>query len=78
LTACGKRIEIRPEIVEVEKIVYREVPQELLRPVPKKAIPETATYGELIEILSEDRASIDVLNGRLRAIGSLEVESGND
>jgi len=47
------------------------VPPDLLAESPKQAIPDTLTFGQAIELWSEDRASLDTVNGQLRGIKEL-------
>lgn len=78
LTACGtKRIEVVPEVVEVERIVTREVPADLVRKCAKAGIPDGMTHGEALEAWAEDRAQLDICNGRLAAIESLGQDNQN-
>ena len=56
------------------EVVVRErvpVPPDLLAESPKQAIPDTLTFGQAIELWSEDRASLDTVNGQLRGIKEL-------
>ena len=71
LTACGTKTITKPEIVYLDRVEYIPVPADLLRTIPRQAIPESLTYGELIEVCSKDRATIGKLNGQLVGISSL-------
>lgn len=54
---------------------YIGVPAELTMQRNKITLPEELTYGEALEHWAIDRATIDTLNGQLRAIQSLENPS---
>ena len=73
LTACGtERVVLKPEIVEIAgPTKWVEIPDDLVMQEPLIAIPDGATYGDLIEILGLERASKIRLNGRLAGIDSL-------
>ena len=72
LTACDRtRVVEKPVIHEVVRTEWREIPADLTTRCDKAQIPEQATYGKLIELWSEDRANIDVCNGKLAGIESL-------
>ena len=78
LTACGtERVIEKPVIHEVVRTEWRNVPADLLERCEKQAITEGMTYGEAIEAWAKDRSAIDVCNGRLTAIGTLN-EQGTD
>lgn len=73
LTACAtERIVEKPVPVEIVKTEYVPIPTDLLRVEPKQVVPEQLTYGQAIELWAEDRASLEKVNGRLKAVGSLE------
>lgn len=76
LTACSQTEVIPdPVVVEVVRIERTPVPGELLVPIPKQGRPEgEVTFGDAVALWAEDRATIDALNGRLRAIASLDNE----
>lgn len=72
LTACGtERVIEKPVPVEVVRIERTLVPGEFLVLHPKTEIPEDLTYGDALQLWSEDRAIIDRQNGQLRAIQTL-------
>ncbi len=73
-TACSttERVVLKPEIVEITKTEYVAVPADLTTPIAKQARPDgDVTWGALAESLTEERATVDKLNGRLKAIESL-------
>ena len=72
-SACAtERIVEKPVPYEVIVVDYIEVPHDLTGGMAKQRIPDGITYGEAIELWSEDRATIDTLNGKMWAIRSLE------
>jgi hypothetical protein len=72
-TACStERIVEKPVPYEVVRYETVPVPAELTSECEKRPIPEDLTYGEALALWAEDRASMDVCNGRLRAIRGLE------
>ena len=74
LTACGtERLVEKPVPVEVVRVEYIPIPADMFHMEQKQTIPETLTYGQAIELWSEDRATIEALNARLRAIQALET-----
>ena len=73
LGACAtERIVEKPVPVEVFIVDYIEVPRDLTGGMAKQRVPDGLTYGEAIQLWSEDRATIDTLNGNMLAIRSLE------
>ena len=69
LTSCGsERVIEKPVIHEVVRIERIAVPSEHLVRHIKTTIPETISYGEAIQLWSEDRAIIEIQNGQLEAI----------
>lgn len=73
LSGCSNtRIVEKPVPVEVVRVEVVPIPAELLHVEHKQSIPDQITYGQAIELWSEDRATIDILNGRLDAIRILE------
>ena len=78
-TACSttERVVLKPEIVEITTTEYVAVPADLTTPIAKQSRPDgDITYGDAINLWVLERATIDTLNGRLKAIESLgdEVE----
>jgi len=72
LTACDStRVIEKPVVHTVTETVWREIPADLTLPCAKAEIPPEATYGDVIALWSEDRASIDACNGKLAGIDSL-------
>lgn len=72
LTACGTtKVVEKPVLVETVRTEFRAVPGDLLVIAHKTTIPETLTYGEAMLLWSADRAIIDVQNGQIEAIESL-------
>lgn len=65
----------KPVPVEVPgPVEWREIPPNLLIQHNKTTIPEAITYGEALQLWSEDRAIVDTLLGQLSAIGSLGAD----
>lgn len=76
LTACATEVIVeKPVPVEVEVVKWTPVPADLTIQEPKKPIPDELSYGEAIELWSQDRASLETVNARLRAIQGLSDES---
>ncbi len=76
-TACSttERVVLKPEIVEITKTEYVAVPDDLTTPIAKQDRPDgDLTYGDAIGLWVMDRATVDKLNGRLKAIDSLGTE----
>ncbi len=76
-TACSttERVVLKPEIVEITDTVYIAVPADLTAPIAKQERPDgDLVYGGAIYLWSLDRATVDKLNGRLKAIESLGDE----
>lgn len=79
LTACASEV-IKPQPVPVPvpgPVQWREVPPKLLLMRQKTTIPETATYGEALQLWVEDRSTIDKLLGQLQGIASLSDSNGD-
>jgi hypothetical protein len=57
------------EIVRVERI---PVPADLLVTEAPSQIPDGLTYGAALHLWSIDRASLEVVNGRIEAVRVLE------
>ncbi len=77
LMACSttERVVLKPEIVEITDTEYVAVPADLTAPIAKQERPDgDLVYGGAIYLWSMDRATIDKLNGRLKAIESLGDE----
>ena len=77
-TACSttERVIRKAEIVEITDTVYVNVPADLTAPIPKQERPDgDVTFGDLIDLLGEERATVDELNGRLKAVESLGKEN---
>ncbi len=78
LMACStERVVTRTEVVIEKETVYVAVPADLTAPIAKQERPDgDLVYGGAIYLWSLDRATVDKLNGRLKAIESLgdEVE----
>ena len=77
LMACSttERVVLKPEIVEITNTVYVSVPADLTTPIAKQERPDVdLTYGDAINLWVLERATIDTLNGRLKAIESLSEE----
>lgn len=55
-------------------VEYVRIPGRLLIIHTLSDVPDSITYGELIELWAADRASLDKANGQLSAIGSLQSE----
>lgn len=55
----------------IEIVKWTPVPADLTEEVPKTVIPDSLTYGEAIDLWSQDRVGLDVANGRLRGIQEL-------
>lgn len=73
LTACGGvKVVEKPVPVEIVRYERVSVPADLTAPGQKQTIPARISYGEAILLWAEDRATIDRVNGQLRAIRSLE------
>ncbi len=76
-TACSttERVVLKPEIVEITETVYVDVPADLTTPIAKQERPDgDLTYGDAIGLWVMDRATVDKLNGQLKAIESLGKE----
>ena len=73
LTACGatKLVEV-PVPVEVTRYESLPVPEDLTIEVPPSEIPDALTYGQAIGLWADDRATIEILNARLKAIRNLK------
>lgn len=72
LTACAtEKIVPLPVPVEIEVVKWTPIPDDLTEEIPKQAIPDELTYGEAIDLWSQDRSSLDTVNGRLRGIQEL-------
>ena len=75
LSACSSNPVpvIQTEFIEVEVCEGTRipVPGELTITEKPKVIPLGISYRELIQLLIEDRASLEVVNGRLEAIKEL-------
>lgn len=79
LTACATETVVeKPVVVPVVETKWRAIPSDLTRRCPKSVIPATATYGEVIELWSKDRAAIDTCNGRLAGVESLGGSDDGD
>ena len=76
LMACStERVVLKPEIVEITTTEYVAVPADLTTPISKQERPDgDVTYGDAINLWVLERATIDTLNGRLKAIESLGDE----
>lgn len=75
LTACATETVIpEPVIVEVERTVYVPVPADLTARRDAVPVPDSATYGDLVELWARDRATIAILNGRLDGIKALAMD----
>ncbi len=75
--ACSttERVVLKPEFVEINDTVYIAVPADLTAPIAKQERPDgDLVYGGAIYLWSLDRATVDKLNGRLKAIESLGDE----
>ena len=72
-TGCVREVIVeKPVPVEVPgPVEWRDIPPNLLIQHNKSTIPEALTYGEALQLWAEDRASIESLNGNIRAISSL-------
>jgi hypothetical protein len=57
------------EIIKVERIL---VPSDLLVTEKPAEIPQGLTYGQALHLWSIDRASLEVVNGRIEAVRVLE------
>lgn len=53
-----------PQIIKIDP--------ELLQTCSKTDIPELVTYGDGLELWAIDRACLDIANGKLKAIESLQ------
>jgi hypothetical protein len=72
--ACStERLIEKPVPVEIVRVEYVRIPLDMLHVESKQAIPESLTYGQAVELWSEDRATIDRQNARLKAISELET-----
>ena len=72
LTACATEVIVeKPVPVEVEVVRWTPIPADLTEQIIKKPIPVGLTYGEAIDLWSQDRVSLDVVNARLRGIQEL-------
>ncbi len=75
--ACSttERVVLKPEIIEIIETEYVAVPADLTTPIAKQERPDgDLVYGGAIYLWSLDRATVDKLNGRLKAIESLGEE----
>lgn len=73
LTGCVREVIVdRPVPVEVPgPVQFVAIPSDLTVLHQKTTIPESATYGELIQLHIQDRAIIDKLLANIRAISGL-------
>ena len=72
-SACGTtKIVEKPVPVEVIVVKYVPVPDSFLIRREKSTIPNNLTYGEAMQLWIEDRATLDVQNNQLLAIGTLD------
>ena len=72
LTACGtERIVEKPVVHEVIKTEWRSIPGDLTTECVKATINSDMTYGEALSAWAQDRASLDVCNGKLNGIKRL-------
>lgn len=60
-----------PVIVEVVKVERVPVPADLMVRRSPVEIPESVTYGQIIQLHLVDRATIETLNSQLQAIEAL-------
>ena len=70
--ACAPtRVVTKPEVVTVTKTEWKPVPADLVKPENPAEIPNSVTYGDALALWAEDRRSLAIVNGRLKAIESL-------
>lgn len=73
LQACS----VKPPIIKTEYVEVPSppelipVPADLTITEPPAVIPADITWRQLIQLLMQDRASLEVVNGRLEAIKEL-------
>lgn len=79
MSACGHTQVIeKPVPVEIVRTEYVPVPDRFLVEHQPSTIPESATYGEVIQLWSSDRDTIKVLLAQIRAIKDLDVDGAID
>ena len=75
LPACASSPPVitKTELVEVEVCegTRLPVPSDLTITIAPQVVPDDATWRQLIQLLMKDRASLEVVNGRLEAIKEL-------
>ena len=73
LTGCVREVIVeKPVPVPVPgPTKWVDVPRNLVVIRNKTTLPETLSYGESLQLWSADRATIEALNGQLRAIQGL-------
>ena len=73
-----ERIVEKPVPVNVVRTERVPVPSDMLVRHQKTTVPDSLTYGEAIQLWSEDRRIIDTLLGQIEAIEALNDGIGSD